>query len=177
MLDSQPHAQITKPMLRLVIFQRLIHHHFWRFSSSRGQSSVPTSKNAFTLSELSRFNASLIEYCSFNNERGCEFDSSIVPVTSFLQAARWSWLTEYKPRVLDIGVTPVHSRMVDYDLAVKLTSGLFRSGSGWRRPDTTVNKFAGGDFHLSFWMRLHKFDRTKENSIFLPLISRYLNLH
>jgi hypothetical protein len=28
---------------------------------------------------------------------------------------------------------------VDYDLTVKLTSGLFRSGRGWRRPDSTIN--------------------------------------
>jgi dynein heavy chain len=28
--------------------------------------------------------------------------------------------------------------LVGYDLAVKLTSGLFRSGRGWRRPDSTV---------------------------------------
>jgi hypothetical protein len=29
--------------------------------------------------------------------------------------------------------------LVDYDLAVKLTSGLLRSGRGWRRPDSTVS--------------------------------------
>jgi hypothetical protein len=40
------------------------------------------------------------------------------------------------PECRIIGVT---TRMVDYDLAVKLTSGLFRSWRGWRRPDSTVH--------------------------------------
>jgi hypothetical protein len=32
--------------------------------------------------------------------------------------------------------------MVDYDLTVKQTSGLFRSGRGWNRPDTTVGLYS-----------------------------------
>jgi hypothetical protein len=52
------------------------HHDSDACSTARGQSLVPTSKNAFTPSELSQLNASPIEYRSFSNERGRgrEFD-------------------------------------------------------------------------------------------------------
>jgi hypothetical protein len=77
----------------------------------------------------------LIEYRSFNDEMGREFDSRVGPVMSL----RWCWLTKgINPEFRIIDVMPVNSRMVDYDLAVKLTSGLFRSGRWWHRPDTTV---------------------------------------
>jgi hypothetical protein len=81
------------------------------------------SKNAFSPSELSWLNASLIEHRSFNNERGHGFVSRVWPVMSFLHM-----LTKvYLSRVSD---NWCHSWMVDYDLAVKLAWACVYSGRG-----------------------------------------------
>jgi hypothetical protein len=127
MLVSQPRAQITKPMSF--------------FSDKHGPWKNIAPDIEECIHPIMNFPGWMLRFeCrSFNNERGRGFNSRVGPVMSFLQAAGWCWHTKSRnPECRIIGVTSVNSRMVDYDLAVKLTSGLFRSARGRHRPDTTV---------------------------------------